>query len=114
MAREREQAIKVLAGVTDQLSDGGSYLLLGQLLSEEESWTKAMKALQAALKAGDLNGSETEMARLLLGITAYRAGDKKLATLTFEQLGGHPDLGKTADHWLTVVKAADGRIGSNE
>ncbi len=114
MARERRRAIQVLAGMADRDDDGDAYLLLGQLFFEEENWPKATEALQTALKTGDLNSRDSDRARLLLGTAAYRAGSQQLATRVFEQLRRHPELGETADHWLSVVKATDGRAPANE
>jgi len=101
MAREREQAVKVLRRVAEQGKDGRQWLVLAGLYMELERWKDAATAAARALQAG---GGQPAQARLLLGIAAFRSGQMQTALHALQSVRQVPALLSQAEYWLGCVK----------
>ena len=82
-------------------SDGTMHYRLGRALYDLERWKAAVEALATALKKKGLK--QPEMAQLLLGIAAYRAGDDKLSRLALEQALRDQGTRDQAKWWLSKL-----------
>ena len=77
---------------------------LGRALYELERWKAAVEALSTALKKKGLK--QPEMAQLLLGIAAFRAGDDKRSRIALEQALNSRATQDQAQWWLSKLDSA--------
>jgi tetratricopeptide (TPR) repeat protein len=82
MSREREKAKVVLQEAAKVAPDGRTYQLLGGIYFEDEQWEDAYSAYLEALDLGGL--TDPDQIRLLVGISAYRAGMTQEARTALE------------------------------
>ncbi|MEO0996706.1 MAG: tetratricopeptide repeat protein [Pseudomonadota bacterium] len=73
LARERTNAKAVLRDATAISPDSGTFELLAGIHFEDEEWSQAHTAFQAALNAGGVQ--EPERISFLAGVSAFRAGE---------------------------------------
>lgn len=103
MARERQQAVEAQRQVVKLRGDGGEWLILAQLYMELEDWRKAQDSARQALRAGVKNPAQ---AQLLLGVAAYRSGNRKAARQALVKAKGYPPLKSQADYWLQCLEGS--------
>ncbi len=77
LARERANAKAVLRDATAVSPDSGTFELLAGIHFEDEEWSEAHAAFQAALNAGDVQ--EPARISFLAGVSAFRAGETSAA-----------------------------------
>ncbi len=104
LARERDKAKSHLAKAADSSSDGDIDLLIGKLHYEDQTWDLAVRHLERALDKGELDKGVEPEARLLLGISAYHAGQKNTARAAFEAAGREPRYQDHARYWLNRLR----------
>ncbi len=103
LARERDKAKRHLEKAADLDKDGDLDLLLGKLYYEDQNWDRATARLERALAKGGLKEAEAE-ARLLLGISAFHAGQRNIARAAFEAAGREPRYQDHARYWLNRLR----------
>jgi tetratricopeptide (TPR) repeat protein len=102
MARERERALGVLRLARKHGDDGRVALKEARILFQDGHWADAAEAFQQALKAGHLD--DAAQVRLLLGVSAFRAGDTRLAEAVLEQAVADKKIGGQAKQWLLALR----------
>jgi tetratricopeptide (TPR) repeat protein len=104
-ARERDRALPALRRAAELAPNGNVYVRLAQVELEQEHWSEARAALQAALDKGGLD--HPGHAHLLLGIA--NASDKRWAEAekAFETAREFEETEKVASQWLRHMAAQD-------
>ncbi|MCG8553904.1 MAG: tetratricopeptide repeat protein [Proteobacteria bacterium] len=102
-AKELERAVKPLREAARQAKGGETYMRLASIHMERMEWPEARQAISAAIKKGKLRNPGH--AYLYLGIVNFR--DDKLAPAkdAFKLAKKHKASSKSADAWLTMLKA---------
>ena len=101
MAREREQAVDVIKRVAEQGKEGRQWLVLANLYMEQERWKEAAAAAAKALEMGIRRPGH---ARLLMGISALRAGDRNTAVKVLEAARHSGTVMAQAEFWLRCAR----------
>lgn len=101
VARDYEKAEANLKKAAQQSDSGEIYRKLGQIYVEQERWDEAITALTRALSKGvDKVGST----QLLLGVSAYNAGEAEKARSALLLATKYPDSEKNARQWLNYLR----------
>lgn len=100
LARERSKAMVAIGRAAEASATGDSDLLLGKLHYEDERWEDALKHFQAALAKG-IEDEDTAQIQLLLGVSAYNAGQPEIARTALEAASRKREYQNHARYWLT-------------
>jgi tetratricopeptide (TPR) repeat protein len=98
LARERDQAIRSYRLAAQNSTDADVDFTLAQLYLEDERWSEAAQALDAALEKPGLKAPGT--AWLLLGIARYELDATGSALEAFTKASGYENSRKSAHQWL--------------
>jgi tetratricopeptide (TPR) repeat protein len=105
LAEEREQSLSALRKAAELSSDGNRHYRLGRALYDLERWEEAVAALDLALEKKGLK--QPELARLLLGIAAFHAGDEKHARAALKRALRDEMTRDQARWWLGRLDARE-------
>jgi tetratricopeptide (TPR) repeat protein len=97
-ARERERALPPLVRAAELAEDGNVYMRLAQVQVEQERWSEARQAIEAALAKGGLD--RPGHAHLLLGIACASEKRWSEAEESFHSAERFEETEKVARHWL--------------
>ncbi len=104
-AREYKKAIRPLSDAAELSPNGDLYVRLAQVHIEDESWSEARAALDAAIAKGGLDSPGN--AYLLLGISNYNDDRLKPARKAFSRALTDDDTSSSAERWLEYVERAE-------
>ena len=106
LAHEREPSTRALRKAAELANDGRHYFRLGQILFELEQWKEAMNALKSAIDKDGLE--QPEMAYMLLGVAAFRSGDRAQAQISFSRALKSAKTRRQAGQWLERLHSMRG------
>lgn len=98
LAHEIDASIDALARAAALSTDGRDDFRVGQMCYERSDWDDAAAAFERALQKGGLN--QPGRTCLLLGVSAYRAGDLARAGSAFTRAAGFEATRGQAEAWL--------------
>lgn len=104
-AREYKKAIEPLSEAAKLSPKGDLYVRLAQVYLEDENWSEARAALDAAIAKGGLRDSGN--AYLLLGISNYNEDRLQSARTAFNQALRDDSTASSAERWLEYVDRAE-------
>lgn len=103
LAQEKDRAVDALKQAAAMDEDGNLSYRVGHLLVDLERWEEARAALGQALDQGGLK--EPELANLLLGIAAFRAGDVEGSRQALQRAMAHDRTAGQARYWMERLDA---------
>lgn len=101
LARDTEEAIPVLAKLSQMSGEARHYNYLGQAYMQQGTWDKAAAAFEDALKAKDL--SNPDSVRMQLGTALYNAGKLQAARGAFGAIAASSPNGEAAANWIKFI-----------
>jgi tetratricopeptide (TPR) repeat protein len=101
-AREFDRALEPLERAASLSEDGEVYVKLAQLHLQQQKWSKARSALEAALAKGDLD--DPGGAHILVGVTNVNEKRFQDAKRAFAEAKKYEKNRKAADNWLKHVE----------
>lgn len=104
-AREYKKAIEPLSEAAKLSPKGDLYVRLAQVHLEDENWSEARAALDAAIAKGGLRNPGN--AYLLLGICNYNEDRLHSARTAFDQALRDEETASSAERWLEYVDRAE-------
>ncbi len=90
----------------DALKKGNGIALanIGEAMMTHGDYPKAIELIKAGLDKGISNAAEADIARLHLGISQFRGGDKAAAQATWATVKADNGAGALAQNWILISK----------
>lgn len=90
----------------DALKKGNGIALanIGEAMMSHGDYPKAIELIKAGLDKGIANAAEADIARLHLGISQFRSGDKDAARATWQTVKADNGAGALAQNWIVISK----------
>lgn len=90
----------------DALKKGNGIALanIGEAMMTHGDYPKAIELIKAGLDKGIANAGEADIARLHLGISQFRGGDKEAARATWATVKADNGAGALAQNWILISK----------
>jgi len=101
IAKEYNEAIKVMTQAADETQDGNDYYKLAQIHTERQEWEKALANVKKALV--DEKFKKQDDAFILQGLIQFNLGDLESAKGAFMQAKAFEDVEKSANQWLGYI-----------
>ncbi len=84
--------------------NGTALVNIGEAMMTHGDYPKAIELIKAGLDKGIANAAEADIARLHLGISQFRSGDKDAARATWATVKADNGAGALAQNWTVISK----------
>jgi tetratricopeptide (TPR) repeat protein len=101
IAKEYQQAIKVMAQAANLTQQGKDFYKLAQIYTERQEWNSALKNVSSALL--DEQFSHIEDALILKGLILFNLDQLAQAKQVFEEAKEFKETQKAANQWLVYI-----------
>jgi len=108
-ARELDKALDAYERAGARSTDGAIDLQRAFILSDQERWEEAERALSRAVELGGLSNSQTGNAWLLLGTARYNLGNVKDAMDAFNEAKDYGRVEDAARDWMNHIRSESSR-----
>ena len=113
LAKEYEQAIKVMTKAAKLSDSAKDYYKLAQIHTERQEWDNALSNIDKAIDKNDADSKQAikvHEARILKGLVLFNMKDLLLAKAEFEIASETVEAKKMAGQWLNYIAGEEKRI----